>query len=141
MEKHNTHLETGIEPLQEATISMIISVITNLRDVPEELLPDLKSFLLRWGSGRSYKDPPPPHIEIRPYGISELAAMDGMPSRGTIYKILKDLGLQDEQTRSANGNLAPEVVERIINYRKAPAPSRNPRGRSSKSNPKTKHLS
>lgn len=108
--------------LSADTLSRITAVLANMGGVPTALLADLEAFLTGWGGPGM--PGPRPSIPIRPYHIAELAAIKGMPSRGTIYKILQELDIPLEATRTCDGKLAPEVVERILNARKGPAKAR-----------------
>jgi hypothetical protein len=140
MSEGKQSIGTEKEPLGQATIATIVGLVGNFRGVPDELLSDLEQFLSAWGNPtESYKEPRQAYIEVRPYKITELAAIEGAPSRGRIYQILNELGIPLEQSRCANGALAPEVVEKILKYRKGPVASRNPRGRSKATAPETQN--
>ena len=111
---------------------MILNVVGSLPALPAPFLQDLKSFLDEWGQAGAEKcsgEPEIGEIPLRPYRVRELASQPGAPSRGTIYKILRELKIPLDRSRCADGRLSVETVRAILSYRKGPSPCHNPHGR------------
>ena len=108
-----------LKSIEPKIVEHIASSIEFLGDVPEGFAEDFRQWAQQWSKGQGYKNSAHYqiwNIELRPYKVSELARVPGMPRRTKLHEILNELGIPKNEMRDAGGKLKISVVKMILDH-------------------------
>ncbi|WPJ95926.1 hypothetical protein SH580_21150 [Coraliomargarita algicola] len=106
--------------ISDAMIERIAGIAGDLKGVPESFCRDFRAWAKRWSkneeekSTKSFADFLPWRIEARPYSVTELSRLPGMPGRTRLSKMVNSPPLNQMQTRNFAGKLTPDTVRQLV---------------------------
>lgn len=106
--------------ISDAMIERITGILCDFKGVPEEFCEDFRTWAKRWSTSggedpkNSLADFLPWKIEARPYSVTELSRLPGMPSRTRLSRIVNSPPLNQKHTRNCAGKLTPDAVRLLI---------------------------
>lgn len=109
--------------ISDAMIERIAGIAGDLKGVPESFCRDFRAWAKRWSKNEKEESPRdflPWKIEARPYSVTELSCLPGMPSRTRLSQIINSPPLNQKHTRNCAGKLTPDAVRLLIDEVCAP---------------------
>jgi hypothetical protein len=101
--------------LDEAAINKIVKLAyAAVDDLPESFGPEFKKWAQGTKERQSSSCMSPWMVQVKPYALTELSKLPGMPGRTRMYEILHEAGIPKQEWRGGGGQLRVSTVKVIV---------------------------